>query len=117
MIIADENIDHSIIEAIRSRGINVTSIYETNRGIRDEQIIEYSRTPPRLIHTEDKDFGEWVFAHNVRDVSIIFIRYAYSETRQITEILCSLLSTRLPDLVGSFTTVTTQKIRIRRLDT
>ncbi|MEZ0485533.1 DUF5615 family PIN-like protein [Fibrella aquatica] len=58
MIIADENIDHSIIEAIRSKGIDIESIYETNRGIRDEQIIERARTPPRLILTEDKDFGE-----------------------------------------------------------
>jgi predicted nuclease of predicted toxin-antitoxin system len=62
MILADENIDHSLIEAIREIGIEVLSIYEMNRGIKDEFIIELSRNPPRIILTEDKDFGEWVFA-------------------------------------------------------
>ena len=115
MIIADENIDHSIIEAIRSIGIEVISVYESNRGIRDEQILALSRVPPRLILTEDKDFGEWVFAHNVRDVSVVFLRYAFQETPQISELVCTLPTHRLTDLIGCFTTITTQKIRIRRI--
>ena len=47
MIIADETIDHSIIATLRSAGIEIYSIYESNRGIRDEDIIESSRNPPR----------------------------------------------------------------------
>lgn len=58
MIIADENIDHSLIVAIRAIGIEVFSIYESNRGIHDEAIINVSRTPPRIILAEDKDFGK-----------------------------------------------------------
>lgn len=60
MILADENIDHSLI---RESGIDVYSVYEEQRGITDKDIIEFSRNPPRIILTEDKDFGEWVFAH------------------------------------------------------
>ncbi|MFD2938214.1 DUF5615 family PIN-like protein [Spirosoma flavum] len=45
MIIADENIDHSLILSIRELGIDVYSVYESNRGIRDETVIESSRTP------------------------------------------------------------------------
>lgn len=58
MILADENIDHSLIKAIRSAGFEVHSIYESNRGLSDEAIIAFSRNPPRIILTEDKDFGE-----------------------------------------------------------
>lgn len=32
MILADENIDHSLISDIRNAGFNVYSIYESNRG-------------------------------------------------------------------------------------
>lgn len=58
MIIADENIEHSLIAAIRAIGLEVVSIYESGRGIRDEDIINALRTPPRIILTEDKDFGK-----------------------------------------------------------
>lgn len=27
------------------------------------------------ILTEDKDFGEWVFAHHVQGLSVLFLRY------------------------------------------
>jgi predicted nuclease of predicted toxin-antitoxin system len=116
MIIADENIDHSLIESIRELGIEVYSVYESNRGIRDEAVIESSREPPRIILTEDKDFGEWVFAHNVKGVSVLFLRYHFKETEAMRQILIKLLSERLIDLVGCFTTVTVQKIRTRRID-
>jgi predicted nuclease of predicted toxin-antitoxin system len=116
MIIADENIDHSLILSIRNLGIEVYSVYESSRGIRDENVIESSRTPSRIILTEDKDFGEWVFAHNVKGISVLFLRYHFKETEAMREILVNLLTEKLVDLVGCFTTVTTQKIRTRRID-
>ncbi|GAB3500178.1 hypothetical protein GCM10027341_24890 [Spirosoma knui] len=116
MIIADENIDHSLINAVRELGIDVYSINESNGGIRDEEVIDLSRNPPRIILTEDKDFGEWVFAHHVRGISVLFLRYHFKETAAMKQILIKLLSERLTDLVGCFTTVTIHKIRIRRID-
>jgi predicted nuclease of predicted toxin-antitoxin system len=115
MILADENIDHSLIEAIRSAGIDVISIYETNRGIRDEQVIDTSRNPPQIILTEDKDFGEWVFAHGIQDISVVLLRYSFQETATIKHILIDLFTRRHHELRGSFTTVTINKIRIRPL--
>ncbi|MBD2754920.1 DUF5615 family PIN-like protein [Spirosoma validum] len=116
MIIADENIDHSLILTIRGLGIEIYSVYESNRGIRDETVIESSRNPPRIILTEDKDFGEWVFAHNVKGISVLFLRYHFKETEAMRQVLTKLLSERLTELVGCFTTVTIQKIRTRRID-
>ncbi|RRA98691.1 DUF5615 family PIN-like protein [Larkinella rosea] len=115
MIIADENIDHSIIASLRSAGIEIYSIYESNRGIRDEAVIESSRNPPRIILTEDKDFGEWVFSHQVNDISVIFLRYHFKDTQEITATLVKLLVERFNEFVGCFTTITTHKIRIRKL--
>lgn len=116
MIISDENIDHSLITSIRALGIEVYSVYESNRGIRDEAVIESSRNPPRIILTEGKDFGEWVFAHNVKEISVLFLRYHFNETEAMREVLTKLLSERLTELVGCFTTVTVQKIRTRRIN-
>jgi len=112
MIIADENIDHSLIASIRELDIEVYSVYESNRRIRDESVIESSRNPPRIILTEDKDFGEWVFAHNVKGISVVFLRYHFKETEAMRAILIKLLSERLAELVSCFTTVTVQKLEL-----
>ena len=101
MILADENIDKSIIEAIRNEGFEVISIFEIHRGISDFQIIELSRNPPRLILTEDKDFGEWIFAHKVKDISVLLLRYSFSETLEITKVVLNLLKFEAKTLTGS----------------
>ncbi len=113
MILADENIPFNIIQALRQRGIDVYSIYENDRGITDEAIIKISKNPPRLILTEDKDFGEWVFAHGIKSISVIFLRYLYSEEAEITEILGDLMEKKGGELFGMFITVTTDKVRYR----
>lgn len=115
MILADENIDFRIIERLREAGFEVYSVYESQRGIEDLSIIDLSRNPPRLILTEDKDFGEWVFAHHVRNISVLFLRYHFRDTDAMIELLIRLLRDRSAQLFGHFTTVTLQKIRIRPL--
>jgi predicted nuclease of predicted toxin-antitoxin system len=102
MILADENINAIIIEAIRDTGIEVYSIDELHEGIKDEKVIDLSRSPRRIILTEDKDFGEWVFAHGVKDISVILLRYQFPETNQMIHILSDLLGRKNLDLFGKF---------------
>lgn len=115
MILADENIPSTIIDALREKDIEVYSIYENNRGVSDREIIEFSKTPPRIILTEDKDFGEWVFAHGIKSISVIFLRYRYSEQSEITQILVNLIEQKKEELFGMFITVTKTKIRYRMI--
>ena len=115
MILADENIDYRLIAAIQEIGIDVYSVYELNRGLKDESILEFSRDPPRIILTEDKDFGEWVFAHRVKGISVLLLRYLFSETELMKQSLIKLLSERMDTLKGHFTTLTKTKIRIRKI--
>jgi predicted nuclease of predicted toxin-antitoxin system len=115
MILADENIDHQLIDSIRKAGIEVYSVYEQNRGISDEEVIDLSRNPSRLILTEDKDFGEWVFAHHIEGISVILLRYHFKETEQISKILIDLLQKHGQELHGRFTTITIDKVRTRSI--
>ena len=63
MILADENIPFEITKSLREQGFEVTSVYETSRGISDEQVIELALKYDFLLLTEDKDFGEWVLSN------------------------------------------------------
>ena len=115
MILADENLDGIIVEALRQRNIELYSVFELNRGLSDEEIITLSRNPPRIILTEDKDFGEWVFAHHVRDISVILLRYDYINVEAIASIVANLIEEQGQALFGKFVTVTLNKIRIRTI--
>ncbi|MCF8373886.1 MAG: DUF5615 family PIN-like protein [Bacteroidales bacterium] len=115
MILADENIDIRIIHALRKSGFDTYSIFEENRGISDVEVIGLAIEMNRILLTEDKDFGEWVFAHKAKGFSVVMLRYHFKDTSQIIEILKRLFGEKLNQLFGTFTTVTMNKIRIRNL--
>ncbi len=115
MILADENLDLIVISALQSNNIEVYSIFELDRGLKDKEIIELSKNPPRIILTEDKDFGEWVFAHEEREISVILLRFNYADIHKIASILVNLIKVKGKDLFGKFTTITVNKVRIRKI--
>lgn len=83
MILADENIHGFIIKTLRETGFEVISVTQTAKGIKDENVIQLALQHGYLLLTEDKDFGEWVFAHHVKDLSVLFLRYSFHEYKEI----------------------------------
>jgi predicted nuclease of predicted toxin-antitoxin system len=115
VILADENIDRLMIAALRDHGLEVISIKERYQGYKDEQIVELSKNPPAVILTNDKDFGNWVFAHGVKDVSVVLLRARFTERLKMIDIVVKLFLDHLPSLRGKFTTVTVNRIRTTSL--
>ena len=115
MILADENIDARIVSTLRSKKIDVFYIKEGFAGISDAEVIKISKNPARIILTEDKDFGEWVYAHHEKEISLILLRYSTEELYDVIDVLLNLLVDRGDDLFSKFTTITSKKIRIRSL--
>lgn len=114
MILADENIHSFIIKALREAGISVISVRESEKGIRDEKVIQLAQEQGLLLLTEDKDFGEWVFAHHIQDLSVLLIRYSFHQFKEIAGVIVNLLNTQQLER-PFFATITTTKIRIRKL--
>jgi predicted nuclease of predicted toxin-antitoxin system len=114
MILADENIHSFIITSIRDAGIDVISVREHASGINDENVIQIALQNNWLLLTEDKDFGEWVFAHHIEGLSVLFLRYSFYEFRDIAQTVVHLLKSQQLD-GPFFATITTKKIRIRKL--
>lgn len=114
MILADENIHSFIIKSLREAGFEVISVGEFASGVKDEKVIQMALQHSYLLLTEDKDFGEWVFAHHIKDLSVLFIRYSFHEFQQIAQTIVHLLKTQTLER-PFFATVSTKKIRIRKL--
>ena len=101
LIIADENIPRSIAESISLIGIEVIYIYDEYRGIDDFSIINLAKQKTNtIILTEDKYFGEWVFSNHVTGLSVIFLRYHFSELPEITNVLVKLISEKQNNLLN-----------------
>lgn len=115
MILADENLHPHIIQSIKSNGFEVFSVREHHRGISDEEVIILSKNPKRIILTEDKDFGEWVFAHHEKDISVILLRYQRKDLDKIIIRIIDLLNNKNRGLFGKYVTLTLNKVRIKEL--
>jgi len=113
-ILADENIHSYIIQTLRDAEIKVISVSELSKGIKDEQVIGWALKMDYTILTEDKDFGEWVFAHHIQGLSVLFLRYFFQDYKIIAYSLRDFITTTVlhPPV---FITITIKKIRIRQL--
>lgn len=115
MIIADENVEAYWIELLRKSGFNVFSIRENNAGISDSAVIDIVKKLKGVLLTEDKDFGELVFAYAVKDVSVIFLRYDQPLYHTVENQLLKAIELFHDTDSIVFVTVTKNKTRVRRL--
>lgn len=61
-LVADETCDFSVVVGVRSAGHDVIAIAELMSGVDDGKVIDLAASERRLLLTEDKDFGQLVFA-------------------------------------------------------
>ena len=116
MIIADENIDGRLILKLRETGFEIVSIKESFRGYSDREIIQMAKSPNSILITEDKDFGEWVFSHNVRGYTVILLRYHnIFDFNVVEKNVIEVLQQTINKPGHRFITITKHKIRIREI--
>ena len=115
MIIADENVEQYWIELLQKNGYSVYSVRQNNPGISDTAIIAIVKEQKGILLTEDKDFGELVFAHSFKEVSIIFLRYDQPQYDAVEKQLLKAIQLFHDTDKPVFVTVTKNKTRVRRL--
>lgn len=76
LFLADESVDFAVVNALRSAGLDVVAIAEAAPRATDAQVIDLALREQRVLVTEDRDFGRFVYAHGLGTVGIIYIRYS-----------------------------------------
>ena len=69
--IADESCDFAVVRELRAAGHDVIAVAELDAGIEDDVVTARALGERRVLLTEDKDFGQIVFASR-RRVSFSF---------------------------------------------
>ena len=115
MIIFDENVDQRIIDQIDKCRYEIISIKNVNPGISDREVIKFAKSKKGLIITEDKDFGELIFSYNIKECSVIFLRYNKIDLNKIEKNISKVLENFYQKPEHFFITITSDKIRIRKI--
>ena len=110
--VADESCAMPVIKAMREAGHDVIAIAEVAQGAADDQVLERALKGKRILITEDRDFGELVYARGRLSAGVMLVRF-HSRARQakgatVVEAI-SRLGSRLED---SFTVVEPGRVRI-----
>lgn len=113
MFLADEGIDRSIVDGIRSSGFDVFYIIEEARAWDDETILQIAAKERRILITKDKDFGELVFRLNKGHAGVILLRLEGFTTQERAAMVCPLMLRHKEQLLNSFTVIQKGVIRIR----
>lgn len=113
--LVDECCDSAVVTALREAGHDVLVVQGQIQGAEDIHVIELALRERRILLTEDKDFGQLVYAHGQRTLGVIFLRYPMSARQQISRDVVEVIRQRGENLSGCFITVQTGKIRIRHI--
>src|SRR5579864_6327074 len=80
--VADESCAGPVIRALRESGHDVLAIAEVAKGTPDELVLARALEGKRVLITEDRDFGELVFARGRSSAGVILVRF-HSRARWI----------------------------------
>jgi len=114
-LVAVENCDFSVVIDLRAAGYDVVSITEQMAAADDEAVIDFARSERRLLVTEDKDFGQLVFAAAKQNSGVILIRYPALARSALTAALLKILSDNGESLYSRFAVLEPGRVRITQL--
>ncbi len=110
--LADESCDFIVVRTLREAAHDVVSVAESFQGAQDDVLIEIALREERIFLTEDKDFGELVFAHQRKCGGVIFIRFPSKARSKLSKAILELVRGQGDKLVGKFIVVRPNRVRI-----
>ena len=113
--LVDENAGPSLAIWLRNQGYEVFSVYETARGVDDDQIIQQAFVDHWIIITSDKDFGEKVYREQWPHRGVILLRLEDERVASKIAPLQRLLEKHQDQLADTFAVVTESRVRFARL--
>jgi predicted nuclease of predicted toxin-antitoxin system len=73
--LADESCDFAVVRALRAQGHDTRAIAEAAPQAQDPEVIHLAAHEHRVLLTEDKDFGQLVYAGSSRSSGVMLLRF------------------------------------------
>lgn len=114
-LLADESCDFSAVRALRAAGFDVLAVVEHCPGATDDEVVALSVQEGRVLLTEDKDFGQLVFAANREFTGVILIRFPAPARAALATRIVQAVQRGGEALRGAFVVLQPRRTRITRL--
>lgn len=108
----DECTGSKVAEWLENQGYEVYSVFDENRGISDEEIIQKAFEEEWVLITNDKDFGELIFKNAYKHCGVIFLRLNNERYLNKINYLEKLLLNHPDDIKDKFIVLTETTVRI-----
>ncbi|HKI02043.1 MAG TPA: DUF5615 family PIN-like protein [Thermoanaerobaculia bacterium] len=112
--LADESCDFAVVRALRDAGHDVVAIAETAPQMVDSDVIALAVRENRVLLTEDKDFGQLVYAGLHPSSGVILIRFPQNARWALPGLIRETVQKLEDRLRGSFVVLKPNQIRIGR---
>ena len=112
--LADESCDFMVVKTLRSAGFDVASVSEISSGAIDQWVLDSAISDNRILITEDRDFGEWIFGRLHHSSGVLLIRFPSSARSTLAESILRLVADKGENLSSSFTVLEPGRARIRK---
>jgi predicted nuclease of predicted toxin-antitoxin system len=112
--LADESCDFAVVHALRTAGHDVIAVSDFARGAEDTAVVDVARSQRRILLTEDKDFGQLVFAAARASTGVILIRWPVAARGVLGAAVVGVVASHGDALTESFVVVEPGRIRISR---
>ena len=89
--LADESCDFGVVRALREAGHDVLAVCEFAKRMQDQEVMNLSAREERVLITEDKDFGQLIFAHGSPSRAIILTRYPITVRQRLSSDIVKLV--------------------------
>lgn len=113
--LADESCDFAVVRALREAGHDVVAVAELEPGTEDGAVIERAVGDRRVLLTEDKDFGQLLFASRRPSAGVVFIRFPANARSSLATEVRAFVQANEAALPDSFSTLQPGRARISRL--
>jgi predicted nuclease of predicted toxin-antitoxin system len=114
--LADESCDFGIVRALREKGFDVVALSEIARHTVDSEVIAQASLENRILLTEDKDFGQLVFASRADSAGVILIRFPGNARKTLQETVVRLILERGDEIRNAFVVLQPSHIRVSRVE-
>lgn len=113
--LVDESTGIKVSHFLSTLGYNSLSATEKFLGSTDKVILKIAEAEKRIIITNDKDFGDLIFYHQLNSHGVILLRLADESAQNKIRIIKILLEKYSSRLKGNFVVVSENNIRIRKI--
>jgi predicted nuclease of predicted toxin-antitoxin system len=112
--LADESCDFAVVRALRAAGHDVTAVASVERGLTDDAVAHLALTEGRMLLTEDRDFGQLVYARSRQTAGVVYIRYPSQARQRLGDDVVALVERQSSGLAGAFVVMQPGRARISR---